>query len=122
MFPGTHAILARVPQWCFGREARKQQTVIQSHNVCSGRARVARAHQQCRAQPTGPGLRDLQAVVCIGVIIAGGRTLLRPIYRRIADMGNADVFAALTLLVFGLDRAYMHVLLPPVARKLARAP
>lgn len=27
--------------------------------------------------------------------------------------------AALTLLVFGLDRAYMHVLLPPVARKLA---
>ena len=40
-----------------------------------------------------------QAVACIGVIIAGGRTLLRPIYRRIADMGNADVFAALTLLV-----------------------
>ena len=33
------------------------------------------------------------------MIIAGGRTLLRPIYRRIADMGNADVFAALTLLV-----------------------
>ena len=38
-------------------------------------------------------------MACIGVIIAGGRTLLRPIYRRIADMGNADVFAALTLLV-----------------------
>ena len=43
--------------------------------------------------------RRTQAVACIGVIIAGGRTLLRPIYRRIADMGNADVFAALTLLV-----------------------
>ena len=43
--------------------------------------------------------RRAQAVACIGVIIAGGRTLLRPIYRRIADMGNADVFAALTLLV-----------------------
>lgn len=32
-------------------------------------------------------------------IIAGGRVLLRPIYRRIADLGNTDVFAALTLLV-----------------------
>lgn len=40
-----------------------------------------------------------QAVACIGVIIAGGRTLLRPIYRRMADMGNTDVFAATTLLV-----------------------
>ncbi len=37
--------------------------------------------------------------MCIGVIIAGGRTLLRPIYRRMADMGNTDVFAATTLLV-----------------------
>ena len=41
----------------------------------------------------------MQAVACIGVIIAGGRTLLRPIYRRMADMGNTDVFAATTLLV-----------------------
>lgn len=41
----------------------------------------------------------VQAVACIGVIIAGGRTLLRPIYRRMADMGNTDVFAATTLLV-----------------------
>lgn len=41
----------------------------------------------------------LQAVACIGLIIAGGRTLLRPIYRRMADMGNTDVFAATTLLV-----------------------
>lgn len=38
-------------------------------------------------------------MVCIGLIIAGGRTLLRPIYRRMADMGNTDVFAATTLLV-----------------------
>lgn len=38
-------------------------------------------------------------MACIGVIIAGGRTLLRPIYRRMADMGNTDVFAATTLLV-----------------------
>ena len=41
----------------------------------------------------------MQAVACIGLIIAGGRTLLRPIYRRMADMGNTDVFAATTLLV-----------------------
>ncbi len=41
----------------------------------------------------------VQAVACIGLIIAGGRTLLRPIYRRMADMGNTDVFAATTLLV-----------------------
>ena len=41
----------------------------------------------------------LQAVACIGVIIIGGRSLLRPIYRRIADLGNNDVFAATTLLV-----------------------
>ena len=38
-------------------------------------------------------------MACIGLIIAGGRTLLRPIYRRMADMGNTDVFAATTLLV-----------------------
>ena len=44
-------------------------------------------------------LKPLQAVACIGLIIAGGRTLLRPIYRRMADMGNTDVFAATTLLV-----------------------
>lgn len=41
----------------------------------------------------------LQAVTCIVAIIAGGRLMLRPIYRRIADMGNPDVFAATTLLV-----------------------
>ncbi|BDA44544.1 probable glutathione-regulated potassium-efflux system protein KefB at C-terminar half [Coccomyxa sp. Obi] len=45
------------------------------------------------------GLAAIKAVACIGVIIAGGRTLLRPIYRRMADMGNTDVFAATTLLV-----------------------
>ena len=41
----------------------------------------------------------VQAVTAIVGIIAGGRVLLRPIYRRIADLGNNDVFAALTLLV-----------------------
>ena len=41
----------------------------------------------------------IQAVTAIVGIIAGGRVLLRPIYRRIADLGNNDVFAALTLLV-----------------------
>lgn len=41
----------------------------------------------------------LQAVAAIVGIIAGGRLIVRPIYRRIADLGNNDVFAALTLLV-----------------------
>lgn len=45
------------------------------------------------------GVAAVKAVVAIVGIIAGGRVLLRPIYRRIADLGNTDVFAALTLLV-----------------------
>jgi len=45
------------------------------------------------------GLAAAKAVAAIVAIIAGGRVLLRPIYRRVADLGNADVFAATTLLV-----------------------
>ena len=45
------------------------------------------------------GLAALKAVVAIVTIIAGGRTLLRPLYRRIAAMENNEIFAALTLLV-----------------------
>eukprot|EP00884_Botryococcus_braunii_P005201 jgi/Botrbrau1/14682/Bobra.0108s0039.1 len=45
------------------------------------------------------GVAAIKAVTCIVAIIAGGRLMLRPIYRRIADMGNPDVFAATTLLV-----------------------
>ena len=41
----------------------------------------------------------MKAVVCIASIIAGGRVVLRPIYRRISDLKNAEIFAACTLLV-----------------------
>ena len=38
-------------------------------------------------------------MVCIVGIIAGGRILVRPLYRAIASTGNAEMFAATTLLV-----------------------
>lgn len=45
------------------------------------------------------GVAALKALVAIVTIIAGGRTLLRPLYRRIAAMENNEIFAATTLLV-----------------------
>ncbi|XP_024388628.1 K(+) efflux antiporter 2, chloroplastic isoform X2 [Physcomitrium patens] len=45
------------------------------------------------------GLAAVKAVVAITAIIAGGRLLLRPIYKRMADNHNAEIFAANTLLV-----------------------
>ncbi|XP_074374434.1 K(+) efflux antiporter 2, chloroplastic-like [Apium graveolens] len=45
------------------------------------------------------GLAGLKAVVAISAIIAGGRLLLRPIYRQIAENQNAEIFSANTLLV-----------------------
>lgn len=45
------------------------------------------------------GVAAIKAVVAIVSIIAGGRVLLRPLYRRIAAMENAEIFAATTLLV-----------------------
>lgn len=41
----------------------------------------------------------MKAIVCIVGIIAGGRLLVRPLYRRISNLQNSDVFAATTLLV-----------------------
>ncbi|KAF4386740.1 hypothetical protein F8388_006695 [Cannabis sativa] len=45
------------------------------------------------------GLAAVKAVVAISAIIAGGRLLLRPIYRQIAENQNAEIFSANTLLV-----------------------
>lgn len=45
------------------------------------------------------GFASLKAVGCMVAIVVAGRTLLQPLYRRVADTKNADVFAALTLLV-----------------------
>ncbi|XP_074326182.1 K(+) efflux antiporter 1, chloroplastic-like isoform X2 [Apium graveolens] len=45
------------------------------------------------------GLAGLKAVIAISAIIAGGRLLLRPIYKQIAENQNAEIFSANTLLV-----------------------
>ncbi|KAG0562230.1 hypothetical protein KC19_9G128300 [Ceratodon purpureus] len=45
------------------------------------------------------GLAAVKAAVAISAIIAGGRLLLRPVYKRMADNHNAEIFAANTLLV-----------------------
>ncbi|KAK7274515.1 hypothetical protein RIF29_15607 [Crotalaria pallida] len=45
------------------------------------------------------GLAAVKASVAITAIIAGGRLLLRPIYKQIADNQNAEIFSANTLFV-----------------------
>ncbi|XP_062227175.1 K(+) efflux antiporter 2, chloroplastic [Phragmites australis] len=45
------------------------------------------------------GLAAVKAVAAITAIIAGGRLLLRPIYKQIAENRNAEIFSANTLLV-----------------------
>lgn len=45
------------------------------------------------------GIAAVKAVVAITGIIAGGRLLLRPVYKRMAENHNAEIFAANTLLV-----------------------
>ncbi|KAK2976549.1 hypothetical protein RJ640_023787 [Escallonia rubra] len=45
------------------------------------------------------GLAAVKAIVAISAIIAGGRLLLRPIYKQIAENQNAEIFSACTLLV-----------------------
>ncbi|KAL3517142.1 hypothetical protein ACH5RR_024044 [Cinchona calisaya] len=45
------------------------------------------------------GLAAVKAIVAIAAIIAGGRLLLRPIYKQIAENQNAEIFSANTLLV-----------------------
>ncbi|KAJ4824880.1 K(+) efflux antiporter 2, chloroplastic [Turnera subulata] len=45
------------------------------------------------------GLAAVKAAVAITAIIAGGRLLLRPIYKQIAQNQNAEIFSANTLLV-----------------------
>ncbi|XP_047314926.1 K(+) efflux antiporter 2, chloroplastic-like [Impatiens glandulifera] len=45
------------------------------------------------------GLAAVKAVVAIAAIVAGGRLLLRPIYKQIAENQNAEIFSANSLLV-----------------------
>lgn len=41
----------------------------------------------------------MKAVVAIVGITAGGRLLIRPLYRKISNLHNAEIFSATTLLV-----------------------
>jgi Kef-type K+ transport system membrane component KefB len=41
----------------------------------------------------------VKAVVAIVGITAGGRLLIRPLYRKISNLHNAEIFSATTLLV-----------------------
>ncbi|KAK8718347.1 hypothetical protein V6N13_045583 [Hibiscus sabdariffa] len=52
-----------------------------------------------RAIAEALGLAGVKAAVAIAAIIAGGRLLLRPIYKQIAENQNAEIFSANTLLV-----------------------
>ncbi|KAK8612020.1 hypothetical protein V6N13_132053 [Hibiscus sabdariffa] len=52
-----------------------------------------------RAIAEALGLAAVKAAVAITAIIAGGRLLLRPIYKQIAENKNAEIFSANTLLV-----------------------
>eukprot|EP01024_Parvocaulis_polyphysoides_P025319 TRINITY_DN23122_c0_g1_i2.p1 TRINITY_DN23122_c0_g1~~TRINITY_DN23122_c0_g1_i2.p1 ORF type:complete len:486 (+),score=103.35 TRINITY_DN23122_c0_g1_i2:36-1493(+) len=45
------------------------------------------------------GMAGIKAVVCIVGIIVGGRILVRPLYRKVSQFENPDVFAATTLLM-----------------------
>nr|GMD62008.1 K(+) efflux antiporter 2, chloroplastic [Ipomoea batatas] len=52
-----------------------------------------------RAIAEALGLAAVKAIVAIAAIIAGGRLLLRPIYKQVAENQNAEIFSANTLLV-----------------------
>lgn len=45
------------------------------------------------------GLAAVKAVVAIVGITAGGRMFIRPLYKKISNLANAEIFAATTLLV-----------------------
>lgn len=45
------------------------------------------------------GVAAVKALVCVTGIIIAGRTLLRPVFRRINQLDNDEIFAATTLLV-----------------------
>ncbi|CAH9097038.1 unnamed protein product [Cuscuta europaea] len=52
-----------------------------------------------RAIAEALGLAAVKAIIAIAAIIAGGRLLLRPTYKQIAENQNAEIFSANTLLV-----------------------
>lgn len=53
----------------------------------------------CPAVLQALGLAAVKAVVAIVGITAGGRMFIRPLYKKISNMQNSEIFAATTLLV-----------------------
>ncbi|KAG1672722.1 hypothetical protein FOA52_005200 [Chlamydomonas sp. UWO 241] len=45
------------------------------------------------------GYAAIKAVVCIVAIIVGGRLLIQPLYKKMSEFANAEIFASTTLLV-----------------------
>jgi hypothetical protein len=45
------------------------------------------------------GFASVKAVACMAAIIVAGRSMLQPLYKRVADTNNPDIFNAMTLLV-----------------------
>ncbi|GAX83065.1 hypothetical protein CEUSTIGMA_g10491.t1 [Chlamydomonas eustigma] len=48
---------------------------------------------------TALGTAAVKAVVCIFAIIAGGRIFIQPLYKKMSEFANAEIFASTTLLV-----------------------
>lgn len=45
------------------------------------------------------GAAAIKAVLCITTIIVGGRTLIQPLYKKMSEFANAEIFASTTLFV-----------------------
>src|ERR671914_73763 len=54
---------------------------------------------EAQAVPANMGLSIAQALVVIVVVVAGGRVLLRPVFKAVADSRSQEIFTAAALLV-----------------------
>ncbi|KAG1670685.1 hypothetical protein FOA52_010960 [Chlamydomonas sp. UWO 241] len=45
------------------------------------------------------GYAAIKAVLCIGVIVVGGRLIIQPLYKKMSEFANAEIFASTTLFV-----------------------
>jgi len=52
-----------------------------------------------RVRTQALGAAAVKAVLCITAIIIGGRTLIQPLYKKMSEFANAEIFASTTLLV-----------------------
>ncbi|PWZ46205.1 K(+) efflux antiporter 1, chloroplastic [Zea mays] len=82
---------------CFAALPGPAAIVVGSGLALSSTAVVLQVGFQAIAEAMG--MAAVKAVAAITAIIAGGRLLLRPIYKQIAENQNAEIFSANTLLV-----------------------